>query len=251
MTQVVRALSVSGIDVQVRHPTIETLVDARTAPATTPPAPDDGLDVFMRHRLPERIAKRALIYAGGPKHLFHVVDGVVQLRRDGRVRNAVMGTYGGGSWFGEAAVFEMQHPYEVAQALTECLLMRWTPAEVLKSCETPAGSLALTTIVMEHKADMEARLMESQYPIYRRLIMALLRLDRQIGRPGDAMAGVPRELPPLTHDAISQDIGTSRELVSAGMNRLRNEGAVEYSRKAIAIYPDVLRELLVKASAHE
>lgn len=211
-----------------------------------PPSAPDTIDGFMRFKHPERIAKNKFLYRDGPEHFYHVTHGVVRLYREGPRRNVGVGMYGAGDWFGEGAVFGTQYPYEIAQAVTECSFIRWTPAEVLASCESPSGAHALTAIAIEHRDDMEARLSEYRYAkVYRRVISQLLRLDKSIGQPGDGMAIIPRQLPRMTHEVLAQDIGTSRELITSSMNRLRREGAVTYSRRGIALSPDVLRALLV------
>jgi Mn-dependent DtxR family transcriptional regulator len=48
----------------------------------------------------------------------------------------------------------------------------------------------------------------------------------------------------LTHHTISEFVGTSREIVTFQMNRLRRLGLVRYSRKHIDVYAQALRENL-------
>ncbi len=47
---------------------------------------------------------------------------------------------------------------------------------------------------------------------------------------------------PLTHETLAQYVGTSREIVTHYMNRLRREGYVLYTRKSIVLYCEALRE---------
>ena len=42
-------------------------------------------------------------------------------------------------------------------------------------------------------------------------------------------------MPPFTHELLSEDIGTSREMVTHYMNQFRKQG--QYSRKGIVLYP--------------
>jgi hypothetical protein len=49
---------------------------------------------------------------------------------------------------------------------------------------------------------------------------------------------------PLTHEFLAAWIGTSREAVTTHMNRLRRQGYVRYSRKAMILYTSSLRESL-------
>jgi CRP-like cAMP-binding protein len=70
---------------------------------------------------------------------------------------------------------------------------------------------------------------------------SLLRFAGRVGVPQND--GSVR-IPPLTHKAIAEYVGTSREIVTSQMNLLRQRGCLTYSRKGINIYPDPLREYL-------
>jgi CRP/FNR family transcriptional regulator, cyclic AMP receptor protein len=53
---------------------------------------------------------------------------------------------------------------------------------------------------------------------------------------------------PLTHETLAQYVGTSREIVTHYMNRLRRGGFVRYTRKNIVLYRDALKESVLQAS---
>ena len=42
-------------------------------------------------------------------------------------------------------------------------------------------------------------------------------------------------VPPVTHQLLSEYVGTSREIVTSHMNHFRNEGLLRYSRTGINI----------------
>ncbi len=48
----------------------------------------------------------------------------------------------------------------------------------------------------------------------------------------------------LTHHTIAEFVGTSREIVTFQMNRLRRLGLIRYSRKFIDVYTSAIRENL-------
>ena len=54
-------------------------------------------------------------------------------------------------------------------------------------------------------------------------------------------------IPPLTHQAIAEYVGTSREIVTSQMNHLRQAGFLRYSRRGVQVYADALREHLKSA----
>jgi CRP-like cAMP-binding protein len=52
---------------------------------------------------------------------------------------------------------------------------------------------------------------------------------------------------PLTHELLSQYVGTSREIVTHYMNQFRKQGYLRYSRKGIVLYRDALQDWLTEA----
>src|SRR5262249_14709120 len=72
-----------------------------------------------------------------------------------------------------------------------------------------------------------------------RVMRALLRFANRLGtRTEDGSA----KIPPLTHQVISEYVGTSREIVTFQMNHLRQKGFLRYSRKGIQVYVDAWRD---------
>jgi CRP-like cAMP-binding protein len=71
-----------------------------------------------------------------------------------------------------------------------------------------------------------------------RVALALVQLSEQLGTKEDdgsmRMAG-------LTHHTLAEYVGTSREIVTYQLNRLRRLGLLKYSRKHIDVYT---REIL-------
>jgi CRP-like cAMP-binding protein len=74
-----------------------------------------------------------------------------------------------------------------------------------------------------------------------RVVHSLLRFAVRLGtRTEDGSI----KIPPLTHQVISEYVGTSREIVTFQMNRLRQKGYLRYSRKGIYVFAEALREHL-------
>jgi CRP-like cAMP-binding protein len=71
------------------------------------------------------------------------------------------------------------------------------------------------------------------------VVLALLELCRSTGTPTQ---NGTRRLTGLTHQAIADYVGTSREIVTSEMNRLRRMGYVTYSRLHTDIFTDALAE---------
>ena len=69
-------------------------------------------------------------------------------------------------------------------------------------------------------------------------------LLRFVDRLGTRTEDGSTKIPPLTHQVISEYVGTSREIVTFQMNYLRQKGLLRYSRKGIQVYSDAMREHL-------
>jgi hypothetical protein len=56
-------------------------------------------------------------------------------------------------------------------------------------------------------------------------------------------------MPPLTHELLSQYVGTSREVITLHMNRFRKLGYLRYSRRGMVVHRDALQEWLARNSS--
>jgi CRP-like cAMP-binding protein len=113
-------------------------------------------------------------------------------------------------------------------ALDPCTLMAWTPAEIEDQVtKQPRLGVALLQMLVKRSMDYEERLQS-------------FALDKTPDRTEDGSV----KIPPLTHQVISEYVGTSREIVTFQMNHLRQRGYLRYSRKAIQVYAEALREHL-------
>jgi len=70
--------------------------------------------------------------------------------------------------------------------------------------------------------------------IKRRLARTLIHLSKRLGEPAEDGSV---HIIPMTHQLLSQHIGTSRELVTSHMNRFRKKGYLDYTRRQIVLYP--------------
>jgi hypothetical protein len=78
-------------------------------------------------------------------------------------------------------------------------------------------------------------------------MLSLIRLGNCLGTE---MTDGAVHMPALTHHLIAEYVGTSREVVSSQMSRLRKAGLVRYSRKYIDVYPQAMQEALRQQGVH-
>lgn len=145
--------------------------------------------------------------------------------------------------FGESAFLDVPRRFERAQAFEDCELMTWAVSEMEGLVtKRPRLAVALVQILAKRNADYTRRIESFAVDsIERRLARSLLRLSERLGIREESGSVW---MMPLTHDVLSRYIGTSREVVSHHMNRLRKHGCVSYSRQGIRLYRDSLCKVL-------
>jgi CRP-like cAMP-binding protein len=146
-------------------------------------------------------------------------------------------------FFGESSLLGANQYSERALALDNVTLMSWSSGEIEEQVERqPRLGIALLQMLVKRGLDYEERLQSfalDKTP--ERVVRSLLRFAERLGtRTEDGSI----KIPPLTHQVISEYVGTSREIVTFQMNHLRQKGLLRYSRKGIQVYVDALREHL-------
>jgi CRP/FNR family transcriptional regulator len=145
--------------------------------------------------------------------------------------------------FGESSLVSIGSRNETAVTLDKVTLMSWSSDEIEQHItREPRLGLALSR-------RMVRRCMELQYRIENmavlktpeRVMLALVMLTNDLGV---ASADGSIRVRSLTHQTIADFVGTSREIVSGEMNRLRRLGALEYNRKHMDVHPRAMHEQL-------
>jgi CRP/FNR family cyclic AMP-dependent transcriptional regulator len=132
---------------------------------------------------------------------------------------------------------------ESAFALDNVTLMSWSRNEIEQQVERePRLGIALAQYLVRQCLDLEDRI-ESMavHKTPERVMLALLQLAADLGAP---MPDGSLRVALLTHHTIAEFVGTSREIVTFQMNRLRRMGLVRYSRKHIDVHAQALWENL-------
>ena len=176
--------------------------------------------------------------------LYLVIDGRVKVSRvTDEGRQFVLDIYQRDEFFGESAFVNQRHDGEQATALENTTLMVWTRS-VVENMMTlrPGLGLALLRILTERCVDFTERIQSfSHDSVERRLARSLIYFSERRGVPQqDGWVSMIA----FTHELLSQYVGTSRELISHHMNRFRDKGYVQYSRKCIVLHRGALRDWL-------
>jgi CRP/FNR family transcriptional regulator len=177
------------------------------------------------------------------EELFLIQDGRVKILRlspDGQQK--ILDIYRPGDFFGELCICGGQRRTEQAVALDPLKttsfqvqglmkLLRRAPDMVLEM-------LQLLCARLRESHDQIAALAFENIP--RRLARELVRL----ARAETPAAGEDKVCLSLTHEELSQLVGTSREMITTIMNQFRQRGLLDYARREITLDPARMEEFL-------
>jgi CRP/FNR family transcriptional regulator len=147
--------------------------------------------------------------------------------------------------FGESSLIGPLARSESAVALDNATLMSWSRNEIEQQVERePRLGIALSQYLVRECLELQDRI-ESMavHKTPERVMLALLQLAADLGSP---MPDGSVRVASLTHNTIAEFVGTSREIVTFQMNRMRRSGLVRYSRKHIDVYTQAMRENLLQ-----
>jgi CRP-like cAMP-binding protein len=208
-------------------------------------AAEDALE-YLPCTVPLAFEKGETIYGGaqGSPGLYVVLQGRVKVWRAGDDGVAmILAIYSSEKIFGESA-FLGGCADEFATAIERTQAMSWPVAAIEEQiAKAPRLGIALIQTVVARDVALTQRIRAmavEKTPA--RVALALLALANDCGARAEDGALC---FPALTHQSISEVVGTSREIVTAEMGKLRRLALVAYSRKEIRVYPEALREHLV------
>jgi len=146
--------------------------------------------------------------------------------------------------FGESALIGPSAREESAVALDDVTLMCWTREEIESHIERePRLGLALAQYMVRQCLELQERI--ESLAIHKTPERIMLALAQLAGAMGTTMADNATRIPAITHHTLAEYVGTSREIVTFQLNRLRRKGCLRYTRKYIDVYlPAIDAELL-------
>src|SRR5215813_7292902 len=218
--------------------------------ASTPHAPlETPLDYLPCSTIAEYRKRQVIYHQNEPStSIYLILKGKVKVSRlaEGG-RQVLVNIYQTDEFFGESTLLHPTQRSEGAMALENTKLMAWTASEVEELVRRqPHLCIAFAQMLARRTTDFVLRIGSfSANNVARRLGRCLIRFSERMGDPEED--GWVRMLP-LTHELLSEDIGTTREIVSHYMNQFREQGYLQYSRKGIVLYPDAYDAWLRDAS---
>ncbi len=206
---------------------------------------EDPLTYLPRKRVQE-FEKRRVIYdhQQPSHHLCVVIRGRVKITNTsadgGEMVARIVSAEG---LFGESALIGGPRQTETAIALDNVAFMSWSANEIEQQIERePRLGLALSQFLVRQYIGLQDRFESmAAYKTPERVMLALTQLADSLGT---SMADGAVRLGSLTHQTIAEYVGTSREIVTFQLNRLRRLGLLRYSRQHMDIYTWPMQDML-------
>jgi CRP/FNR family transcriptional regulator len=218
---------------------------ATSAASFVVPQPAQGPLAYLPNSTIRQCKKEQVIYS--PEQcsasIYRVVKGKVKVYRMAQEgREVLVDIYHIDEFFGDSALIGTMNGHEKAVALEpDTSVMMWAGNEVEELIlHCPRLGIALLQITAQRCIHFGWRIESfASDTIGRRLARTLIRFSERFGK---LLEDGSIEMMPLTHETLSQYVGTSREIITHHMAEFRRNGYLRYSRKEVVIYPDAMMQ---------
>jgi len=216
-----------------------------TSPAGLLAEPAEDPLAYLPSSIVRQCKKEQVIYAPDQcsASIYMVVTGKVKVYRITQEgREVLVDIYNVDEFFGDSALIGAVDGYEKAVALEPgTSVMMWTGSEVGDLIlRRPRLGIALLQIMAQRCVHFGWRIESlASDSIERRLARTLIRFSERFGK---VLEDGSIEMMALTHEMLSQYVGTSREVITHHMTQFRRHGYLRYSRKEVVIYPDAMMQ---------
>jgi CRP/FNR family cyclic AMP-dependent transcriptional regulator len=155
-------------------------------------------------------------------------------------KEAVIGIFAAGQFFGEACLDGAGLRSSTSQAMEECLITSITKASMLATLAAePKFSAFFTAYLLSRNSRIEDDLIDQLFNSSERRLARLLLLLAHFRQDG----GVPPLAITLSQETLAEMIGTTRSRVSFFMNKFRKKGFISYNGK-IEVHGSLLDAVL-------
>ncbi len=159
--------------------------------------------------------------------VFHIQRGKVKIAvTSGQGREAVVGLFGDGDFFGEGCLISQPLRLAAAVAMTEVSVTRIDKAEMIRVLHAePDFAEAFMTHLLTRNSRVEADLVDHLFNSSERRLARVLLLLANFGKEGKPEPITTR----INQETLAEMIGTTRPRVSFFMNKFRKLGFIEYN----------------------
>lgn len=192
----------------------------------------ESLQREVRNSRAIKIAKHAHVYVAGDEDemVYFVASGQVKLLMiSSEGRECLLAIHASGDVFGELCLSGIAGRLETAIAMEETLLKKVPCARFLERLAADSLLEGFVKYLAVRVADQQAVIanlvtVDSE----QRLGKTLLQLARQLGKKGPRSTRIELR---ISHEELSNMIGTTRPRISVFMQRFRNLGLIELSEE--------------------
>jgi CRP/FNR family cyclic AMP-dependent transcriptional regulator len=151
-------------------------------------------------------------------------------------KEKIIDIYETGDFFGELCLCENSKRTDQAVALDDVKVLSFKISKLLQVIsKDPGAVLELLMLFCQRLSEAQGQIETLAFDnIPRRLAKELLKMTRE---GGVEVANGIRVRQYLTHEELSQLVGTSREIITTVMNQFRRQGLVVYNRKTLVVSP--------------
>jgi CRP/FNR family cyclic AMP-dependent transcriptional regulator len=205
-------------------------------------------DVFDRGSLANtrmRVDAQKPVYASGDTDdsMYLIESGQVKLSMSSAEgKDCLLAIYAAGEIFGETCFTGRDKRFESATAMQPTVLRRATRRDFVAALERASAM----ELLLHHLA---SRLAERQFAVFdlatanseQRLAKVLLAFAEKHGTADGPFLRVSRR---VSHEALSQIVGTTRPRISEFMKRFRQLALVEISGRSISVHQQKMRDFV-------
>jgi CRP/FNR family cyclic AMP-dependent transcriptional regulator len=207
-------------------------------------------EMFDRHSLAStrlRIEGQHLVYATGEEDeaIYLIEQGQVKISMaSAEGKDCLLAIHGPGELFGESCFTGSTRRSETATTMTFTIVRRASKRDFVAEVERSAA----TDLLLRHLAQ---RLEERQLAVFdlitndseQRLAKVLLTFGEKLGRVDGSFLRLEHR---ISHEELSQIVGTTRPRITAFMQRFRTLGLIETTGRAISVHRQRIRAFLAK-----
>jgi CRP-like cAMP-binding protein len=159
--------------------------------------------------------------------VLHVVRGKVKIAvTSGQGREAVIGLFGDGDFFGEGCLIALPLRLASAVAMTDASVMRIEKAHMIRVLHAqPDFAEVFTAHLLTRNSRVEADLVDHLFNSSERRLARVLLLLANFGKEGKPEPITTK----ISQEMLAEMIGTTRPRVSFFMNKFRKLGFIEYN----------------------
>ena len=203
----------------------------------------DLLHRAARNEAPVRVDAQQNIYASGDDDdaMYLIESGQVKLSMaSAEGKDCLLAIYTAGEAFGESC-FGAGKRFENATAMQPTVVRRASRRELLTEAERARGLETLLRHVVGRLAERQTAVFDLvTMPSQRRLAKVLLGFAEKLGTIDGSFVSLDR----VSHEDLSQMVGTTRPRITEFMQRFRTLGLIETAGRAIKVDREKTRKFL-------